>query len=64
MTFEAPGSIFTDGGVVSLVDEVVKGDVKLYINVDDMQGAMDVSFPPLTYKGWEDGRIGGIRLMK
>ena len=51
MTFEAPGAIFTDGGVVSLVDEVMKGGVKLYINVDDMQGAMDVSLLNFRTRG-------------
>lgn len=44
MTFEVPGNIFSDGGIVSLVDEIPKsGAAKLYINVDDMQAAMDVS---------------------
>jgi hypothetical protein len=47
MTFEAPGNIFTDGGVVSFVEEIPTGSggggAKLYINVEDMGGAMDVS---------------------
>ncbi|PMD31600.1 hypothetical protein L207DRAFT_640849 [Hyaloscypha variabilis F] len=41
MTFEAPGNIFTDGGVVSFVEEIPSGGAKLYINVEDMGGAMD-----------------------
>ena len=44
MTFETPGNIFSDGGVVSLVDEIPKsGAAKIYIYVDDMKAAMDVS---------------------
>jgi hypothetical protein len=53
MTFSAPGTILSDGGVVTLVNELPKGGVKLNINVDDMQVAMDVSFnfQLSTFKG-------------
>lgn len=45
MTFEAPGNIFSDGGVVTLAEEIpTAGAAKVYVNVDDMKSAMDVSY--------------------
>ena len=43
-TFTAPGDIFLDEGVISKVEEIPKsGAAKFYINVNDLQAAIDVS---------------------
>jgi predicted enzyme related to lactoylglutathione lyase len=42
-TFTAPGDIFPDEGVISKVDEISgSGAARFYINVDNLQAAMDV----------------------
>lgn len=50
MTFTAPGDIFADEGVMSLVDEIpASGAAKFFVNVNNLGAAMDVSLDNFCY---------------
>ncbi|KAJ4363897.1 Glyoxylase-like domain-containing protein [Neocucurbitaria cava] len=60
--FTAPGGNMPDEGVVAKVEEIPKvGAAKIYINVDDMQAAIDVSLESPSGQDLVFSRVNALK---